>query len=207
MLNYTVTLATKTDMDTKVRPLYDTPRRFYHTHRHAVDVAYAAMHISRQMRFTADERMEYLPERVADTLWVAGMWHDAIYVVGAPDNEELSAIALLSHYPEMVVAADLIKKTTIADHFDESITWEENPMLCCLLDADIRSLSYSYDRFVAAQLEIAAEHGAYEITIAHVDFLKRFLAKNRIYRAPMSDTKEENARENINILIDQIAQS
>lgn len=207
MLNWTVTLATKTDMDMKVRPLYDTPHRFYHTHRHAVDVAYAAMHISRHMRFTVDERMEHLPERVADILWVAGMWHDAIYVVGAPDNEELSAIALLSHYPEMVVAADLIKKTTIADHFDESITWEENPMLCCLLDADIRSLSYSYDRFVAAQLEIAAEHGVCEITIAHVDFLKRFLAKNRIYRAPMSDTKEENARENINILIDQITRS
>ena len=74
MLNWTVTLATKTDMDMKVRPLYDTPRRFYHTHRHAVDVAYGAMHISRQMRFTADERMEYLPERVADVLWVAGMW-------------------------------------------------------------------------------------------------------------------------------------
>jgi predicted metal-dependent HD superfamily phosphohydrolase len=107
----------------------------------------------------------------------------------------------------MVVAADLIKKTTIADHFDESITWEANPMLCCLLDADIRSLSYSYDRFVAAQLEIAAEHGVCEITIAHVDFLKRFLAKDRIYRAPMSDTKEENARENINMLIDQITRS
>lgn len=207
MLNWTVTLATKTDMDMKVRPLYDTPHRFYHTHRHAVDVAYAAMHISRHMRFTVDERMEHLPERVADILWVAGMWHDAIYVVGAPDNEELSAIALLSHYPEMVVAADLIKKTTIADHFDESITWEENPMLCCLLDADIRSLSYSYDRFVAAQLEIAAENGMCEIKPAHVDFLKRFLAKDRIYRAPMSDTKEENARENINMLIDQITRS
>lgn len=194
-------------MVVKVRPLYDTPRRFYHTYRHAVDVAYAAMHISLKMQFTEDEHMESLPERVADALWAAGLWHDAVYVVGAPDNEELSAIALLSHYPEMVVAADLIKKTTIADHFDESITWETNPMLCCLLDADIRSLSYSYDRFVSAQLEIAAEHGAYEITIAHVDFLKRFLKKDRIYRAPMSDTKEENARENINILIDQIARS
>ncbi len=65
----------------------------------------------------------------------AALWHDAVYVFGASNNEELSATALLDFDASHSEAADLIRLTTIDEHLSDRINFESNPKASILLDA------------------------------------------------------------------------
>ena len=81
----------------------------------------------------------------------AALWHDAVYVFGASNNEELSATALLDFDASHSEAADLIRLTTIDEHLSDRINFESNPKASILLDADIVSLSFEYPDFIVQQ--------------------------------------------------------
>ena len=114
------------------------------------------------------------------------MYHDAVYVVGAKDNEEKSALLLLEHYgdqEEAVVAAGLIRKTTVADHLYGDYTIEKDLLLCILLDADLGSLACDYWLFKRFQLDILEENNMQEDKLyMSALFFQNFYKKDKIYR-------------------------
>jgi predicted metal-dependent HD superfamily phosphohydrolase len=173
--------------------------RFYHNYQHASFVAETCKTISESHN---------LGYRNMHTLWVAGMWHDAVYVPGANDNESNSADALLALLPLEVESASLIRRTRISDHLGSDICFDSEPLLSILLDADLASMAVdSYEDFVYNQVCILKEHG---LDLEHINksanFLKNFLNKANIYRSPYGiHAFEEKARANIKRLIEQHA--
>ena len=176
--------------NTILRKLYATPTRYYHTARHAMYVANAVN------VFCKSNGIE--PESVLK----AAYWHDAVYVFGESNNEELSALALLDFDATQTEAADLIRLTTIDEHLSDRINFESNPKASILLDADLVSLSFPYPDFIVHQKRIGLEAGVgYNIVKGHVDFLQKFLDKERIFRCPNQEQREKRARMNIEQLI------
>lgn len=173
-----------------LQELYATPTRYYHTFGHAMSVARAT-----------DELCESIgiePENVLK----AALWHDAVYVFGSSNNEELSATALLNFDASQSEAADLIRLTTIDEHLSDRITFVSNPKASILLDADLVSLSFEYPDFIVQQKLIGMESGVgFNIVKGHVDFLHNFLNKERIFRCPNQERRETRARMNIKLLI------
>ena len=173
-----------------LRELYATPTRHYHTFGHAMYVACATDELC--------ESNGIEPENVLK----AALWHDAVYVFGASNNEELSATALLDFDASHSEAADLIRLTTIDEHLSDRINFESNPKASILLDADLVSLSFEYPDFIVHQKRIGLEAGVgYNIVKGHVDFLQNFLNKERIFRCPNQERRETRARNNIEQLI------
>lgn len=173
---------------------YSTPVRYYHTYEHAFRVAHSAQHLAEENGLTEEQSPD---------CYIAGIWHDAVYVVGNKDNEEQSAQMLLLRHPLKTVPANLVRRTTVADHLSEEIAWENDPMQCCLLDADLISLSLRWIFFMEAQRNIAKEHGLDEVTLEHAKFLTQFLDKKRIYRCPGMYSYEKSARANIEQLLNE----
>lgn len=165
---------------------YHTPVRHYHTLVHALSVATAA----RRLMLITDRKTDY--ERIMD-VYLAGLWHDAVYNVGSKDNESASAGMFSLFYPGRENVARLISSTTITDHLSEEPV---DVQLACLLDADLLSLSNDFDSFMRSNHGICVEG---ELTRrAHSAFLMRFLSKRSIYRtAYMKEHYEQVARENI----------
>ena len=175
-----------------LRELYATPTRYYHTFGHAISVTRATDELC---KFNGIE-----PENVSR----AALWHDAVYVFGASNNEELSATALLNFDASQSEAADLIRLTTIDEHLSDRINFESNPKASILLDADLVSLSFAYPDFIVQQKRIGMESGVgLNIVKGHVDFLQNFLNKERIFRCPNQERRETRARMNIEHLIEE----
>lgn len=174
---------------------YSTPVRYYHTYEHAFQVAMSAQHLAEENGLTEEQSLD---------CYIAGIWYDAVYVVGNKDNEEQSAQMLLLRHPLKTVPANMIRRTTVADHLSEEITWENDPMQCCLLDADLIPLSLKWIFFMEAQRNIAKEHGFSDVTLEHAKFLTQFLDKKRIYRCPGMEIYEKSARANIEQLLNEV---
>lgn len=175
-----------------LRELYATPTRYYHTFGHAISVARATDELCKTNGIE--------PENVLK----AALWHDAVYVFGASNNEELSATALLNFDASHSEAADLIRLTTIDEHLSDRINFESNPKASILLDADLVSLSFAYPDFIVQQKRIGMESGVgLNIVKGHVDFLQNFLNKERIFRCPSQERRETRARMNIVRLIEE----
>lgn len=175
----------------------DQGHRKYHTYEHAFRVA----------TFATDYVKDTELENHIWSLWVAGIWHDAVYEIGRTDNEEMSAQALLVLHPNMPIEADMVRRTTVADHLSDSITFENDAPQAILLDADLISLSDPYDTFIKNQILILEENGL-EPTPTNLrksaEFLQKFLSKKSIYRAPKVVLEyEDSARENISKFINQ----
>ena len=168
----------------------DQGHRKYHTYAHCTRVA----------NFASDYAINTKGmEQYANVLYVAGIWHDAVYIPGRSDNEEMSAQALLALHPQMTYEADLIRKTTINDHLSDAVTHESDPILSILLDADLISLSDPWETFVQHQRDILEENGvSVNFLNRSAEFLTKFLCKEHIYRVPdIRLVYEKTARENI----------
>lgn len=173
-----------------LQDLYANPMRYYHIFGHAISVARASDELCKSNILW--------PENVLK----AALWHDAVYVFGASNNEELSAQALLNFDASQTEAADLIRLTTIDEHLSDRITFVSNPKASILLDADLVSLSFEYPDFIVQQKLIGMESGVgFNIVKGHVDFLHNFLNKERIFRCPNQERRETRARMNIEQLI------
>lgn len=167
--------------------------RKYHNHTHCVHVASVCIDICKKLNF----------KDIYSYIEIAALWHDVVYIPGRTDNEELSAQALLALHPHLRFSADLIRNTTITHHLSETITWENLPSVCVLLDADLDSLAFSWKRFVEVQCAILAESNQTDLSKS-ARFLKQFLNKQRIYRCPESEAKEFIARANITKFVELV---
>ena len=121
--------------NTILRKLYATPTRYYHTARHAMYVANAVN------VFCKSNGIE--PESVLK----AAYWHDAVYVFGESNNEELSALALLDFDATQTEAADLIRLTTIDEHLSDRINFESNPKASILFGCRLGQSIVPVSRF------------------------------------------------------------
>lgn len=171
----------------------DQCHRKYHTYAHCFRVA----------NFAASRAMDcpYLM-KYAQSLYVAGIWHDAVYVPGSTDNEEQSALALLVLHPQMEYEANLIRRTTVADHLSDEVTDEIDPVLAILLDADLISLADPWEIFLSNQKLILQENGLDpelpENLKKSAEFLIKFFGRATIYRTPeIRDEYESRAFNNI----------
>lgn len=166
---------------------YHAPIRHYHTLVHALQVATVA----KQLMIMSEATCDY--ERVMD-VYLAGLWHDAIYTPGSPKNEEASAGLFSIHYPGRENVARLISKTTVVDHLSEEPV---DIQLACLLDADLLSLSAPAYTFMQNNENILREVGGGNHAMSS-SFLMRFVDKKSIYRTPHCIEHHEGAaRRNI----------
>lgn len=167
---------------------YTLPTRFYHTIDHANKVL-------------ANCRL--LSSTISNSLQIAAMWHDAVYIPGAEVglNEKMSAAAMryqargpAQKQLGFIVdsAAELITRTSIAYHLSTNALSGE---LAVLLDADIQSLAVPYEEFRKNQANIASEYMV-EVTPAFLQKLvgsRKFLYHTRTGR----ELWESDAQANI----------
>lgn len=166
-------------------------KRFYHNYEHATTVAYSGFNIATSVGVNGD------------AIYIAGLWHDCVYVPGSKTNEDESADALLRCHPNKTKAASMIRRTTIKDHLESKIIFDEEPEMAILLDADILSLADRYDKFVINQMNILKEHDLLDPSIS-ANFLQNFLDKQSIYRTPVViATCEQKAKTNIARFIEE----
>lgn len=165
---------------------YCSSPRSYHTLLRAIQVAT----VGRYLMVIEDRECDY--NKIMD-VYLAGLWHDAVYAVGNPDNETASAGLFSLNYPDRNNVARLISKTTIADHLSEEPV---DIQLACLLDADLISLSAPFDEFMLNNSNICTEQ---ECTHSQSStFLLKFLDKKSIYRTKYcQEHREAIARKNI----------
>lgn len=159
---------------------FDARNRQYHNLAHAHRVVAAIRHLH--------------PE-AGPVLYLAALWHDAVYIPGAGGcvNEAASAAALDHTYRQherrspqrdaiVQCAMDLIKHTTITHHLALRRPRDEDQRF--LMDADLSSLADPYPEFLRTQRQIIRENkGDPDDRIALVatsDFLNR-LVNARIY--------------------------
>lgn len=167
---------------------YHSPIRHYHTLLHAMRVATVA----KELLIISESDCNY--QRLMD-VYLAGLWHDAVYDFGSKTNEEHSAILFNSHYPDNSNVARLINGTTVAHHLsDESVDIQ----MACLLDADLLSLSLPFVDFIKTQRLIRDESKSTLTAPTQSEFLMKFLDKSSIYHTEYCKIHHEAAaRENI----------
>ena len=172
--------------------LYHQNKRPYHNLNHALKVATFARELAR-LEMDKDNSLDvWHPVQnkymMPDYAYVAGLWHDVVYVPGAKDNEELSATIALQSGGVNELVWNWIRHTTIADHLSDAALDKYH---ACLLDADVSSLAYSWDDFMANNGAICAE-----MKCTHQDsaeFLLKFLNKEQIYRTKYCKQHLEDA--------------
>lgn len=174
---------------------YEHFQNAYHSYGHACEV----------YKVVADNDAKWAVQ-------LAAVWHDAIYIPGAPNgiNEEMSAWALTqawtdhSNLPVLHEACRLIGGTSVDNHL-----MRVNLPMCgqaLLLDADLFSLASNYDEFVARQSLIHLENRLQPNTKGSrsrtANFLSVFLnVRPNIYH--VLTQYEQKARENIQRYCDE----
>lgn len=188
----------------KAQKWYKAGYRPYHNFHHAMDVY---MHVKKAA-----------PDNIA--MQLAALYHDAVYIVGRKDNEELSAHALHNDYYSYLHnkcnnidmgecafdrACDYITSTKITDHLTtELVASRYIPDTNILLDADLSSLGYHYDVFTYNQFNILQENHLDITNKMHIQKQVEFLNKLSGSRDNIFRTKEyihkyeQQARDNIN---------
>ncbi len=153
---------------------YATPPRAYHTLEHIVDVA---QHFSR-VRWA----------RPSET-FLAVLWHDAVYVVGAHDNEERSADFFERHWLldpstplEVNRVRELILLTARHGHLRP---YDVDSEAAQFLDCDMAILGSDPDTFFRYELQISQEYlplfGEEAYRLGRRAFLQKLLDSPRIF--------------------------
>jgi predicted metal-dependent HD superfamily phosphohydrolase len=150
----------------------------------------------------------------SETTILAAYWHDAIYIPGAGEdaNERCSAAAMMNtairlgirgtiFWQTVVVAAGMIRGTTVRHHLTRNALTEWDYDQATLMDADLASLASPYERFKEIQDSIILENNGDVNSDRHksVAFLQQFLTvRPQIYHTPYGrEHFEQQARDNI----------
>ena len=141
--------------------LYATPKRYYHTIDHVVDVL-------EQYRLVHQNQLWEHPKEV----YLAVLYHDSIYEYGAKDNEERSAQVarrcIERYFPDLAINIDyverLIELTAIHGTLNQcDVTLEE----ALFLDCDMAIMGSSWERFEQYQQQIEEEYTKVGLTAIH----------------------------------------
>lgn len=130
-------------------------------------------------------------------------FHDAIYDIGAKDNEERSAMFMRALMPKEVntdLACEAIIST--AGFMSEGIS----PQMQLVMDIDVCSFAWPWEHFKAAQMALSEEflpvYGQEKTEEGRRKFLTEFVGKGFIFRTPLLKERYENkAVENIKRLL------
>jgi len=141
-------IGTRRYLITRAKGWHMDPPRHYHTFDHALDVA------AEVMLAGYDVFIEHPREML-----LAALFHDAVYIAGAKDNEEKSARVALDEIEVLEIkdidterVAKLINNTS--KHFtDVNLSDEE----AIFMDADIHSFAAPWEIFVSTQENVAKE--------------------------------------------------
>lgn len=164
---------------------YAEEHRVYHDRRHLLDVLEAVDALGA----LADD-----PAGVQLAAW----FHDAVYGIGADDNEEQSALLaekrLHGRVPDPSAVADLVRTTATHDPGSD-----RNAMVLC--DADLAVLGAPADRYAAYAEGVRREYsGVPDVQFgpARAEFLRTLLERPHLYNTePARDRWERQARLNI----------
>jgi predicted metal-dependent HD superfamily phosphohydrolase len=164
---------------------YAEPHRVHHDRRHLLDVLEAVDALGA----LADD-----PAAVQLAAW----FHDAVYVIGAEDNEEQSALLaekrLRGRVPDPSLVADLVRATATHDPGGD-----RNAMVLC--DADLAVLGAPADRYAAYAEGVRREHAGVpdaQFGPARAGILRALLERPHLYNTePARDRWERRARLNI----------
>lgn len=152
--------------------------------------------------------------RVSAPIILAALYHDAIYIAGSKNNEEMSSLLLHNdaqrcNSPRGTVKLDdvaqargLIECTTLQYHLSSHNYYDTNMDLATLLDADLQNFSLPYSMFENKQFDILRENfieNDIESRRKSSKFLKQFLScREHIYHTPYARKHwEQQARDNI----------
>lgn len=175
------------------RALHLTPPRHYHDFTH----------VQACLRGWARHRALWV--QPAEAYW-AFVFHDAVYVCGAPDNEAQSALAARSHLAtlpglDLDAVAGLIEKTAL--HADPRMpgladSWSADARLFVDIDAGILGAPPAdYDRYAS---QIRAEYAFVPADLYAAGrgrFLDAMLGRSRIFLSDALASLEEPARANL----------
>jgi predicted metal-dependent HD superfamily phosphohydrolase len=183
-----------------LRDAYGTPPRAYHHVGHVQDVLV-------HYRTVEAGPGWHRPNEV----WLAVLYHDAVYVPGRSDNEATSARLAIEHiecwWPQSGIdtqrVADLILLT--ARHgalgVEDAGTGEAGEDARRFLDCDMAILGATPELFAAYDRAIAEEYSAvprWLYRIKRRQFFKRLLASDRIFLSDFfRDCFEAQARHNL----------
>lgn len=174
---------------------YAEPHRHYHTQQH-LDACLA--------HFAQVRALAAHPHEVALALW----FHDAIYDIGATDNEQRSA----DWAREALRAAGVPSEVAARVHALVMVTRHDcapgTPDEALLLDADLSILGQRPDIFDGYERQIRAENAAVPddfFRSRRSRILQQFLDRPRIYHtAHFHDMLEARARSNLQRSIGQL---
>jgi len=167
---------------------YSEPHRHYHT----------LAHLDACLRHLPELRgLATHPDEVALALW----FHDAIYDIGAADNEHRSADwavrALLSASVEAALAQRVFALIMVTRHEVAPVTADEQ----VLLDVDLAILGARAEVFDGYEDQVRAEYHAVSEPLFRANrrrILQGFLARERIYHtAVFHGLFEAQARRNL----------
>ncbi len=175
---------------------YGEPHRHYHT----------LQHLDACLRHLAGLRpLAQRPDEVALALW----FHDAIYDIGAADNEQRSAdwarAALLAHGADTDVAQRVHALVMVTRHDQPPRTPDQE----LLLDVDLAILGAPPALFDAYEHQVRHEYQSVPPAAFRSNrrrILQGFLDRPRIYHtAAFHDTREAQARANLQRSIQALA--
>jgi predicted metal-dependent HD superfamily phosphohydrolase len=182
---------------------YESPGRAYHNLEHVREVIRWFHEVGRDLGW-----------RQSTEVFLALLFHDAVYVAGAPDNEERSAHlareAIVQYLPQSGIDAErvaqLIRLT--ASHGSAS-PGEIDAEAALFLDCDMAILGASPDVFDQYEAAIAKEYSAIPPELFRSGrrrFLERLIAADRIY---LSDYFQQRldvaARANLRRALERLA--
>ncbi len=144
-------------------------------------------------------------------VWLAVLYHDAVYVAGRSDNEAASARLAIQHierwWPQAGIDAqrvsDLILLTSRhgALGIEDAGTGETGEDACRFLDCDMAILGATPEMFAAYDLAIAEEYSGvprWLYRIKRRQFFKKLLASDRIFLSDFFHHRfEAQARRNL----------
>lgn len=182
-----------------IRAAYATPGRPYHTFAHAAEVVGNA---------AASETPWQRPGEV----WLAALYHDAVYVPGRGDNEAASASLARAHLDRWPLPVDrdrveqLILLTLAHGHLDPG---DVDPEAARFLDADMAILAAPPATFDAYDAAVEAEWASLISPEAwragRLSFVSKLLARPRIFLSePMHAGADAPARANLRRLADRL---
>jgi predicted metal-dependent HD superfamily phosphohydrolase len=172
----------------RLQAAYVEPTRIYHTAAHIQDC------------LTAFDRSRHLA-RQPDSMEAAIWYHDAVYVPGAPDNEERSALLAETELRNGGVSPDIVLRVGRLIRATTHQTPPEEPDAQLLCDIDLSILgreAAAYDEF---ERRIRREYARVPETVyrrGRSALLESFLARPAIYATEQFRSQYERpARTNL----------
>ena len=165
------------------------PHRRYHGTRHLVEMFWAAGDF---------EEAELLTPRQAAVLNIASWYHDAIYEIGAADNEDRSAALAEQTLPalglepvDIAAIAGLVRATASHD-----LPAGPDPLPAAMHDADLAVFAAPEERFDEYCAQVREEYAAVpEATYraGRSEILRNFSERQRLYATSLAHSEWEPA--------------